>query len=472
MWFFKTDDSWAGLILRVALGGVIFAHGAQKLLGWFGGYGFEGTMGFFTQQMGFPWLVGFLVIIGESIGSLGLIAGFLTRFTAASFIVIMIGAIATVHGSDGFFMNWSGQQGGEGYEYHLLVIAMSAALMLIGGGKWSIDGLIAQYLGEPASAPAAEPRKSAYAARIGVIVLGLLTAASLGFAHEGGTDRMNATHMKVSGIVTKVHSGVTTVRTPWGTMTIAAALAPTALEVGERVEMQVNENNAVIDVHREGEGGYAHRFVTGDLVYRAADRKAIKLWTPEGEKTFGVQAGRSKMSLLEDGGPVTVELNEEGKVIDINRFTAGITMDTEGQGNRGYQIRVDGVVTRIKSGLVYVKTPVAQYTIPVKQAPRDAAIGDQVSLWLNDEAIVIDHHGMQKNKSGAHRFLTGKLIYADEKNIPGRAFKKEIKLLTPRGEMRFPMERMEVKTKPIAEGSDVLLELNEEGVVVDLRNAS
>jgi putative oxidoreductase len=146
MSLFKTDDSWAGLILRMGLGGVISAHGAQKLLGWFGGNGFEGTMGFFTQTMGLPWVVAFLVIIGESLGSLGLIAGFLTRFTAASFVVIMIGAIATVHWPQGFFMNWFGQQQGEGFEYHLLVIAMSAALIVIGGGRWSMDGVIAAWL--------------------------------------------------------------------------------------------------------------------------------------------------------------------------------------------------------------------------------------------------------------------------------------------------------------------------------------
>lgn len=103
-------------------------------------------MGFFTQTMGLPWLVAFLVIIGESVGSLGLIAGFLTRVTAASFIVIMVGAIATVHWPQGFFMNWFGQQSGEGFEYHLLVIAMSAALVVIGGGKWSMDGVIASWL--------------------------------------------------------------------------------------------------------------------------------------------------------------------------------------------------------------------------------------------------------------------------------------------------------------------------------------
>lgn len=163
--FFKTDDSWAGLILRVVLGGVIFAHGAQKLLGWFGGFGFEGTMGFFTQKMGLPWLIAFLVIIGESIGSLGLIAGLFTRFTAASFVVIMLGAILTVHLPQGFFMNWFGQQQGEGFEYHLLVIAMSVVLAIIGGGKWSLDGVIAKWLDEPAKVQPSEAGKPAYAFR-------------------------------------------------------------------------------------------------------------------------------------------------------------------------------------------------------------------------------------------------------------------------------------------------------------------
>lgn len=143
---FKTDDSWASLVLRVVLGLVMFAHGAQKLLGWFGGNGFSGTMGFFTNVMHLPWLIAFLVIIGESVGSLALIVGLLTRFTAASFIVIMLGAIAMSHWPVGFFMNWFGNQQGEGFEYHLLVIGMSAALLIVGGGKWSVDALIARWI--------------------------------------------------------------------------------------------------------------------------------------------------------------------------------------------------------------------------------------------------------------------------------------------------------------------------------------
>jgi len=143
---FGTDEAWSRLILRVTLGIVMLPHGAQKLLGWFGGFGFAGTMGFFTQQMHIPAAVAFLVIIGESFGSLGLIVGFLTRFSAFGMLCIMLGAIYMVPLPNGFFMNWSGKQAGEGFEYHLLVIGMSLALLIAGGGKWSVDGAIAKKL--------------------------------------------------------------------------------------------------------------------------------------------------------------------------------------------------------------------------------------------------------------------------------------------------------------------------------------
>jgi putative oxidoreductase len=141
---FHTDDSWTGFILRLTLGLVMFPHGAQKLLGWYGGFGFSGTMDFFTGTMHLPWLIAFLVIIGESFGSIALLAGLLTRFTTVSLAVIMLGAITMVHMPNGFFMNWFGKQAGEGYEYHLLVIGISLALLITGAGKWSVDKVLAE----------------------------------------------------------------------------------------------------------------------------------------------------------------------------------------------------------------------------------------------------------------------------------------------------------------------------------------
>ena len=140
--FFHTDNSTTHLILRVILGGVIFFHGGQKLMGWFGGYGFDGTMGFFTGKLGLPALIAFLIIIGESFGALGLITGFLTRLSAAGVAIIMLGAIAMVHWNNGVFMNWAGKQAGEGFEYHLLALGLAIPLILYGGGKFSVDQFI------------------------------------------------------------------------------------------------------------------------------------------------------------------------------------------------------------------------------------------------------------------------------------------------------------------------------------------
>lgn len=142
--FFRTDEGWTGFILRTTLGLVMLPHGAQKLLGWYGGLGFSGTLGLFTEKMGIPLSIAFLVIVTESFGSLALLAGFLTRFAAASLAVIMLGAIVMVHLPQGFFMNWFGQQQGEGFEYHLLVIGIAAALLVTGGGRWSVDRILAE----------------------------------------------------------------------------------------------------------------------------------------------------------------------------------------------------------------------------------------------------------------------------------------------------------------------------------------
>jgi len=133
-----TSNDVALTTLRVVLGVVFFAHGAQKMLGWFGGYGFQGTMGFF-EHMGMPAPVAFLIICTEFFGGLGLIVGLLSRIAALGIGVEMIGAIFLVHLPNGFFMNWFGNQKGEGFEYHLLVIAVAAALLLRGSGAFSLD---------------------------------------------------------------------------------------------------------------------------------------------------------------------------------------------------------------------------------------------------------------------------------------------------------------------------------------------
>ena len=145
--FFATEDDVGALIARLALGIMIFPHGAQKLLGWWGGGGFSGTMEFFSSQ-GMPSVLAFLLIIGEFFGGLGLIYGFIGRFCAASIGMIMLGAVGMVHFQNGFFMNWSKvADQGEGFEFHILAIGLALIVVIKGSGKWSADAYIAGKIG-------------------------------------------------------------------------------------------------------------------------------------------------------------------------------------------------------------------------------------------------------------------------------------------------------------------------------------
>jgi putative oxidoreductase len=137
-----TDNDAAVTFLRLVLGVVFFAHGAQKALGWFGGYGFSGTMGFFTGMMHIPALFAVLAIAAEFLGGLGVIVGLLTRVAAFGISCNMVVAVAMIHHQFGFFMNWAGTQKGEGFEFHLLVLAITVFLMIRGAGAASVDRLL------------------------------------------------------------------------------------------------------------------------------------------------------------------------------------------------------------------------------------------------------------------------------------------------------------------------------------------
>jgi putative oxidoreductase len=149
----KTEADLLLAVLRVVVGVIFIAHGSQKMLGWFGGYGFGATMGFFTKQMGIPAVFAFLAIAAEFFGGLGLILGLLSRVAAFGIGVEMAVAVALVHAQFGFFMNWAGTQKGEGFEYHLLAIALALAVVVKGAGALSFDRLIWSHLAQGRSAP-------------------------------------------------------------------------------------------------------------------------------------------------------------------------------------------------------------------------------------------------------------------------------------------------------------------------------
>lgn len=137
-----TETQVSPLILRIAFAIVLWPHGVEKLVGGFGGYGFSASMHHLTAEAGLPSLIAFLVIFLEFFGSLFILLGLFTRLFAVANIILFLGMIVNEHLQFGFFMNWFGNQKGEGFEYHLLAIGLLLSLLITGAGKASIDALI------------------------------------------------------------------------------------------------------------------------------------------------------------------------------------------------------------------------------------------------------------------------------------------------------------------------------------------
>jgi putative oxidoreductase len=131
-------------VCRLVLGIIFFAHGAQITLGWFGGFGFSGTMHFMTAQLGIPTIFAAISIVAQFLGGIGLIVGLLSRIAAFGIACVMLVAVIKVHLAVGFFMNWYGVQKGEGYEYHLLVLAICLLIIVKGAGALSIDQILSK----------------------------------------------------------------------------------------------------------------------------------------------------------------------------------------------------------------------------------------------------------------------------------------------------------------------------------------
>ena len=142
---FRTSDSLVDTVMRIALAVVLFPHGAQKALGWFGGYGLSATMGFFTGKMGILPLFAALDITAEFLGPIALFFGFFTRVAALGIFVVMATAVTLVHAKLGFFMNWFGTlpAGTEGFEYHILALALAFSVAVRGAGALSVDRSLA-----------------------------------------------------------------------------------------------------------------------------------------------------------------------------------------------------------------------------------------------------------------------------------------------------------------------------------------
>jgi hypothetical protein len=265
--------------------------------------------------------------------------------------------------------------------------------------------------------------------------------------------------MKVQGDIIEIRSGKIVVQTAVGRYTISQKTAPLKGTIGDRITLSVSRNHAVIDHHRQ-DTDRRHRFITGTLLYSGETHKQIRLWTPEGDAVYALDEHEPKTRNLAEGTMVTVELNGAGQVIDLRPVENEVSFcDTR----HHCKVLLHGKVTELRSGMIFISTPAVDYELLASVGPRDATPGDDVTVWVNDDSVVLEPH--RKGNAPHHRFITGKLTHAGK-------IRKEIKLWTPEGDKVFSLAPLEAKASRVQDGRLVTIEVDEAGTVVDLWESS
>jgi hypothetical protein len=263
--------------------------------------------------------------------------------------------------------------------------------------------------------------------------------------------------MRVQGRVVDIGSSLIVIDTLTASYTLDKKAAPLRAKIGDTVTLWVTPDHVVIDHHPQATG-QRHRFVTGTLL-DAESKKQIKLWTPEGNKLYSLEEHEAKTTYLPEGTMVTVEINESGHVIDLH------PVETEvGACDKRHHCKVmlHGVVLKIDQSMIFIKTPMVQYELPTNVASPTTAPGDEMTLWVNENNVVLDHY--RAGEMSHRRFVTGPVRYADKTRA-------HIKLWTPEGEKTFSLAQVKM-AGGLQEGHQVTLEIDEGGHVIDLRQPS
>lgn len=292
-----------------------------------------------------------------------------------------------------------------------------------------------------------------------VRLLSLVLIAWVTLAAQGKATAAES-QMKVQGKIVDIGADLIVIDTLTTSYTLTKKVAPLKAKIGDTVTLWVTADHVVIDHHPQATE-QRHRFVTGTLL-NPGSKKQIKLWTPEGNRVYSLEEHEAKTFHLRVGTMVAVEINEYDKVIDLR------PVDTEeGACDTRHHCKVmlHGIVMKIEDSMIFIKTPVVDYELPASLAAPNTAPGDEMTLWVNENNVVLDHY--RAGELSPRRFVTGPVRYADKSRL-------HIKLWTPEGEKRFSLLQIkQIKAgAELREGNQITLEIDEADRVVDLRQPS
>ncbi|GKS60244.1 hypothetical protein YTPLAS18_37710 [Nitrospira sp.] len=276
--------------------------------------------------------------------------------------------------------------------------------------------------------------------------------------------------IRISGNIWRMNPGIVFLRTPIGLVTLSCKTCLRNVRGGPTVTLFVHGSHGAVTITPRGSGSPTQRYLWGPLSYATPDKKALRLWTPDGDEEFLIDSVARKLASFEAGRNVTVEVDAAGKILGIHDLHYDLQVSQLPSHSSQTEMQVTGSVSKIKNGYVHVKTRVGMLPITGKTGlcrkknQCQVKVGQDLTLWIHDTSVAIDLYD-SGSTALATRLLSGKLTYDGPE-------KKALSLWTPDGEASIPTDQAKDSLSSLKEGTPIIVELDGDGAVHTIRKGS
>lgn len=270
--------------------------------------------------------------------------------------------------------------------------------------------------------------------------------------------------VQLSGSIWRSKPGIVFLQTPIGPLSLSSKTTLRDIRGSQKITLWIHGSTTVIDIREKGAGTLVHRYVTGMPNFSSHEKKAVTLWTPDGEQSFTLGAFETKIAGRPDHLPFTVEVDGSGAVRGLHDVQFDLQVNQIPRTPAQVRLLVNGTVSKLKSNYVFLKTPLGIVTVSGKTGVRNAKVGQEMSVWIQERYVAIDlyQNGLT---TPSRRFLSGPLTYASAEH-------DRLTLQTPEGEQSVPLTQRPASLAALKEGMPITVELDQQGALIDIRRVN
>ncbi|WHZ24012.1 MAG: hypothetical protein OJF47_003124 [Nitrospira sp.] len=270
--------------------------------------------------------------------------------------------------------------------------------------------------------------------------------------------------VQLSGSIWRSKPGIVFLQTPIGPLSLSSKTTLRDIRGSQKITLWIHGSTTVIDIREKGAGTLVHRYVTGMPNFSSPEKKAVTLWTPDGEQSFTLGAFETKISGRPDHLPFTVEVDGSGAVRGLHDVQFDLQVNQIPRTPAEVRLLVNGTVSKLKSNYVFLKTPLGIVTVSGKTGVRNAKVGQEMSVWIQERYVAIDLY-QDGLTTPSRRFLSGPLTYASAEH-------DRLTLQTPEGEQSVPLTQRPASLAALKEGMPITVELDQQGALIDIRRVN